>query len=58
MVLGNGLVGGDIIGTIVPPGEAVQYLGIYLSVYGSVLPKEWWEARVGLWGGVLGSWGG
>ena len=39
MVLGNGLVGGDIIGTIVPSGEVVRYLGIFLSVYGSVLPQ-------------------
>ena len=58
MVLGNGLVGGDIIGTIVPHGEDVRYLGIFLSVYGSVLPKAWWEAKVEVWGDVLRSWGG
>jgi hypothetical protein len=58
MVLGNGLVGGDVIGTIVPAGEVVRYLGIFLSVYGSVLPRLWWERRVAIWGEALKSWGG
>ena len=58
IVLRNDLVRGDIIGTIIPPGEAVWYLGIFLSVYGSVLPKAWWEAKVGVWGDVLRSWRG
>ena len=58
MVLGNGLMGGDVIGTIVPAGEAVRYLGIFLSVYGSVLPKAWWESRVAIWGEALRGWGG
>ena len=58
MVLGNGIVGGDIIGTVVPAGEAVRYLGIFLSVYGSVLPKAWWEGKVQAWGDALKGWGG
>ena len=58
MVLGNGLVGGDVIGTIVPVGEVVQYLGIFLSVYGSVLLREWWVSRVNIWEEALQGWGG
>ena len=49
MVLGNGLVGRDVVGTVVLAGAAVQYLGIYLLMYGSFLPREWWEGQVNKW---------
>ena len=58
MMLGNRIVGGDIIGTVVPAGEAVRYLGIFFLVYGSVLPKAWWEGKVQAWGDALKGWGG
>ena len=41
-----------------PAGETVRYLGIFLSVYGAVLPKAWWEEKVQAWGDALKGWGG
>jgi hypothetical protein len=56
--LGNGLIGGTIVGKIIPNGEAVWYLGIYFSVYGTTLMKTWWTGKLEEWIGVLNGWGG
>src|ERR1700757_560292 len=58
MVLGEGLIGAEVISTIVPAGEVVRYLEVFLSVYGSVLLKEWWACQIALWGKALLDWGG
>jgi len=58
MDIGTGLGEDGRFGKTVVKGAAVRYLGIWFSVYGTVLPEEWWRNMVQKWEEILTKWAG
>ena len=58
MDIGRGIGDDGCFGTTIMQEKAVRYLGIWFSVYGTILKEDWWKGMVEKWEAVLKGWAG